>query len=131
MNRLLILPAIVLLGGTAVGATQSSAVARADRALANELKDRTPGAPTTCVNASSVSGPQIIDHDTLLYREGRTVWRSELPSECRSMEPGNTLVIEVNGGQICQNDRFRVIEPGMSIPSQYCRFGKFTPYRKQ
>ena len=131
MNRLLILPAIVLIGGTATAAMQSSAVARADRELAAELKDRTPGAPVDCIHASSVSGPQIIDHNTVLYREGRTVWRGELASECRGLESGNTLVIEVNGGQICKNDQFRVIEPGMSIPGPYCRFGKFTPYRKQ
>ena len=131
MNRWIIIPAIALIGGTATAAMQSSSVARADRALENELKGRTAGAPVNCISAgSSSSGPQIIDHDTLLYREGRTVYRSELAAECRSMEPGNTLVVEINGGQICENDRFRVIEPGMSIPSQYCRFGKFTPYRK-
>jgi len=132
MNRWMIVPAIALIGGTATAAMQSSTAARADRALENELKDRTPGTPVNCISASSsTSGPQIIDNNTVLYREGRTVWRSELAAECRSLEPGNTMVVEINGGQICQNDRFRVIEPGMSIPSQYCRFGKFTPYRKK
>jgi len=66
----------------------------------------------------------------VLYQEGRTVWRNELPVECRALEAGNTMVIEVNGGQLCNNDRFRMVEPGQSIPGPYCRLGKFTPYRK-
>jgi hypothetical protein len=129
MNRWMILPAMALIGCTS-STFQSQSIARADRDLADALKDLTPGAPTTCIHASSVDGPQVIDHDTVLYREGRTVWRNDLPSECRNMERGNTLIVEVNGGQMCQNDRFRVIEPGSTIPGPTCRFGKFTPYRK-
>jgi hypothetical protein len=128
MKRWMILPAIVLIGGTAT-AYQTSASDRADAALAKEIGDRTPGEPANCISSSS-SGPQIIDKDTILYRDGRTVWRNELAAECRGLEPGNTVVIEVNGGQLCQNDKFRMIEPGMSIPGPYCRLGKFTPYRK-
>lgn len=130
MNRWMILPAIALIGCTSAAAFQSSTVDRADRALANEIKDRTPGTPVNCISSSGTGGPQIIDRNTILYREGRTVWRNELPAECRSLEPGNTMIIEVHGGQLCQNDKFRVIEPGSSIPGQYCRLGKFTPYRK-
>ncbi|MCW3848572.1 hypothetical protein OF829_15155 [Sphingomonas sp. LB-2] len=130
MNRWMILPAMALVAATSGASFQSQSVTRADRDLADALKGLTPGEPVTCVSATNVSGPQLIDHKTLLYREGRTVWRNDLPSECRGMESGNTLIVEVNGGQICQNDSFRVIEPGMSIPGPHCRFGKFTPYRK-
>ena len=130
MKRWMILPAVALIGVTCTAA-QSSSVARADRALEKELKGRTPGAPVNCIGSSpGVNGPQIIDHNTLLYREGRTVWRNELPSECRNLEEGNTLIVEINGGQLCANDHFRVVEPGMSIPGPTCRLGKFTPYRK-
>lgn len=131
MNRWILIPAIVLIGGTASAGSQSSAVARADRELATALRDRTPGAPVDCISISpSSNGPQIIDHKTLLYNEGRTVWRNDLAAECRNLEQGNTLVVEINGGQLCRNDQFRVVEPGMSIPGPYCRLGKFTPYRK-
>jgi hypothetical protein len=130
MKRWMILPALALIGCTASAEYQSSTVARADRELADELKGLTPGAPVSCINASSTNGPQIIDKDTMLYRSGRTVYRNELPAECRGLEPGNTLIIEVNGGQVCSNDKFRVLEPGQSIPGPYCRLGKFTPYRK-
>lgn len=130
MNRWMILPAIALIGCTASANFQSTELSRADRDLADELKGLTPGEPIRCISASSTNGPQIIDKDTVLYRQGRTVYRNELPAECRGLEPGNTLIIEVHGGQTCQNDKFRVIEPGQSIPGPYCRLGKFTPYKK-
>ena len=130
MKRGMIVPAVMLVAATSAGNFQSSRVERADRALAAALRDRTPGAPVNCIHASSVSGPEIIDRDTVLYQEGRTVWRNELATECRALEAGNTMVIEVNGGQLCNNDRFRMVEPGQGIPGPYCRLGKFTPYRK-
>lgn len=129
MNRWMILPAIALIG-SASSAFQSSSIERADRALADEIKGLTPGAPVNCISANTGNGPQIIDKDTVLYREGRTVYRNELVGQCRGLEPGNTMIVEINGGQICHNDKFRVVEPGQSIPGPYCRFGKFTPYRK-
>ena len=130
MNRWIILPAVALIA-CAPGATfQSQSIARADRDLADELKGLTPGEPINCISSTSTNGPQVIDKDTILYRQGRTVYRNELPAECRGLEPGNTLIIELHGGQVCANDKFRVLEPGQSIPGPYCRMGKFTPYKK-
>ncbi|MES2444898.1 MAG: DUF6491 family protein [Pseudomonadota bacterium] len=126
--RVAIAGAVALMGCTASAEVQTT---RADRELAKELEGRTAGTPTDCISASNVQGPQVIDHDTLLYREsGRTIWRNELASECRSLAPMNTIVIELHGGQICRNDQFRVLEPGTTIPGPYCRLGKFVPYRK-
>ena len=42
----------------------------------------------------------------------------------------STMIVDVYGGQLCRNDRFRLVEPGLSIPSAYCRFSGFTPYDK-
>lgn len=130
MKRWMIVPAVMLVAATSAGDFQSSRVERADRALEAALRDRTPGAAVDCIHASSVSGPEIIDRDTVLYTQGRTVWRNELPAECSGLSAGNTMVIELNSGQMCANDRFRMVEPGMSIPGPTCRLGKFTPYRK-
>ena len=39
-----------------------------------------------------------------------------------------TVISDIWGGQLCKNDRFRVLEHGMSIPSAYCRMGSFEQY---
>lgn len=125
------LGAVALIACTASAEIQTESISRADRELADALKGRTAGEPVDCINSSFAQGPQIIDEDTLLYREsGRTVWRNELPASCPSMRPMDTLIVEMHGSQLCRNDRFRVIDSGSSIPSAYCRFGKFVPYRK-
>ena len=131
MSKWMIAGAVALMGCTASSALPSGQNSKAERELAHELEGRTAGTPTDCVSISSVDGPQIIDSRTILYRQsGKTLWRNDLESECRSLAPMNTMILEVHGSQICRNDLFRVLEPGTSIPSGYCRMGKFTPYRK-
>lgn len=44
--------------------------------------------------------------------------------------PLTTVIVEMRGSQLCRNDQFRVLTPGTSIPSGYCRLGKFTPYTR-
>ncbi len=83
-----------------------------------------------CIRLNQSNGPQIIDRDTLLYNEMRTVWRNDLPEGCPGMGPGDTLIVELYGSQLCRNDRIRTLSPGQGIPGPQCRLGKFTPYRK-
>jgi hypothetical protein len=123
--------AVALVGCTASAEMPAGQSTRAERELAHELAGRTAGTPTDCISASNSDGPQIIDNRTILYRQvGRTVWRNDLEAACPSLAPMNTIIIELHGGQICRHDRFRVLEPGSTIPSGYCMMGKFTPYRK-
>ncbi|MBO9713570.1 DUF6491 family protein [Sphingomonas sp.] len=130
MMRLMALPLAALLGCTASTAMQSEP-SKSDLALAKALEGRTAGKAEECISASFTSGPEIIDSKTVLYSEvGRTVWRNDIIGDCPSLKPSETIAIEIHGGQICHNDRFRVIPFGGGIPSAPCRLGKFTPYRK-
>jgi len=99
-------------------------------ATKDPLEGRTAGAPERCINDSvASSGPTIVDEHTIMYSQtGRRVWIVHPVGACPSLRPLNTLVIEKWGGQTCTNDRFRVLEPGTTIPSAYCRFGQFIPY---
>jgi hypothetical protein len=112
-------------GDTRMGETSQ---ARAQRDLAEALKGRVAGTPTDCISDTQVDGPQIIDERTLLYREGRRVWRAELASACPGLDPYDTVVVELHGSQLCRNDQFRAVSPGSHIPGPYCRFARFTPY---
>lgn len=124
------LPALMLAGCTPSAELAASDQARAARDLAAALKDRVPGTPVDCITPGMSDGPQIIDRDTVLYRQGARVFRNELASECPALSPMDTLIVEMRGSQLCRNDMFRVLRPGSTIPSAYCRFGKFTPYTR-
>jgi hypothetical protein len=125
------LPVLLAMGCTASAGMQSSRADRAERELAKALEGRVAGEPQSCISSSFTNGPQVISDKTLLYRPvGKTVWRNDIIGSCPSLGPNETIVLEIYGGQICANDRFRVINPGVNIPSASCRLGKFVPYKK-
>ena len=100
-------------------------------AVAKALAGRVAGTPTSCIDPSRIDGPEIIDQHTILYRQtGRRTWRTGPVGACPSLRPLTTLITEIYGSQMCRNDRFRVLEPGTTIPSGYCRFADFVPYDK-
>ncbi len=122
----------VLAGCTSNSELQATREAQGQRDLAEALEGRVAGKPQDCLfSPSSTHGPQIVDKRTILYRDGKRVWRNDLAADCPSLDPDDLLVIELNGSQICRNDLFRPVDRGSRIPGAYCRFGQFTPYVKQ
>lgn len=95
------------------------------------LAGRVAGKPQQCIPLPRFDGPQIVDAHTILYRHtSRTIYRTGPVDGCPALRPLTTLIVEVYGGQLCRNDRFRVLEPGAAIPSATCRFDSFIPYEK-
>lgn len=101
-------------------------------ARSDPLAGRVAGAPVDCITLSSTDGPSVVDAHTILYRRGAggTIWKTAPVGDCPSLAPLNPLIVDVWGGQLCRNDRFRVLTPGVSIPSAYCRFDRFVPYTR-
>ncbi|WP_066800913.1 DUF6491 family protein [Sphingomonas soli] len=131
MRTAIILGALALAGCAAqADPAQSRKQERAERELAKALEGRVAGEPTDCISSMGSNGPQIIDANTLLYRQGSRVWRNDLDGGCPGLDPGDTLIIEVHGSQLCRRDMIRVREPGSSILGPSCSLGKFTPYTK-
>ncbi|WP_084582757.1 hypothetical protein [Sphingomonas azotifigens] len=128
--------AIITLGALALAGCAQNAEyqaqrdAQARRELASALGDRVPGKPQDCISPGYTDGPQIIDTRTLLYRQGARLYRNTLAAECPSLAPLTTVIVEMRGSQLCRNDQFRVLTPGTTIPSGYCRLGNFTPYTR-
>jgi hypothetical protein len=131
--RLAILAGMAALAGCAASPQmQASQQARSEREIARALDGRLAGAPVDCISDRGMQGPQVIDANTILYREsGRRIWRNDLEAACPALSPTTTMIVEIHGAQLCRNDRFRVVEPGTSIPSAYCRLGRFTPYMRE
>lgn len=123
--RVSILPALLLAGCAPAMAGGQSESAAAE--LADALEGRTAGPARKCVSLSRIDGPQIVG-ETLLYRDGTRLWRTEAVDGCPSLRGDPIVIVEVHGGQLCRNDLFRTVDRGGSIPGPYCRFGDFTPY---
>jgi hypothetical protein len=125
---------VIALASAALIATAAGAAAWRDhgadaqRDLAKALAGHVAGKTVECIDPKMTDGPQIIGHDTLLYRGGGTIYKTTVIGPCPSLEQGVTVINDIYGGQLCRNDKFRTIEPGMTIPSNYCRLGAFTEY---
>ena len=125
MRALFPLIAVLMSGCATTGDSQGAA-----RQLDEALAGRTAGTPVDCIDRSSVSGPQIIDSNTLIYRSGRHVWRNTLEGSCPALRQTSILIVEAHGSQMCRNDLFRATEQGSAVPGPICRLGRFTPYDK-
>ena len=122
---------LIPIGLLAGCATVSADTASQEADLAQELAGRTAGAAAECIDTSSGQALDIASANTLVVRQGRTIWVNRLPSACPGLRPMDQLVVEpAISGRYCRNDRFRSVQPGSSVPGAYCRFGRFTPYRR-
>ena len=121
------LPLVVLLAACAGTATST---AESD-ALSQELAGLTAGEPRDCVSQSSASNLTVVSADTVVLREGSTVWVNRLRAACPGLRPHDSLLVETQTGQYCRGDHVRSLEPlgTRSIPGPVCFLGTFTPYR--
>ena len=123
--RMRSLPARLALGAvlltTATGATH------------DPFAGHVAGTPVECIDPTNSSdGPRIVDSHTIVYQQGRRLWRTGPTAECQSLQPNATLIIEqFNGSQLCHHDTFRVRQMGDVIASFPCQFTAFTPYDKR
>ena len=123
-----LLPFLLLAAGcTATGAESPS---RDQLALTQDLEGRTAGAPQACVPMRQSQSMQIVDRQTLVYRDFDTVWVNRLGADCPGMRPLSTLIVEAHGSQYCRGDRVRAVETQNAIPGPYCVLRDFVPYRR-
>lgn len=93
---------------------------------------RVAGTPERCVPLRQSEGLTIAADGVLTYRySGARLYRATTVGTCNGLRPFNTLIVDVYGSTLCENDRFRVLQTGTSIPGPYCRLGKFIPYTKR
>jgi hypothetical protein len=90
-----------------------------------------PGGDQMCLPAGIDSNPVAIDRGHLFFPRNSgagTGWINSLRGgDCPGLDGFNTIVIERFSGQVCDGDRIRTIQPGLSIPGPVCILGRFTP----
>lgn len=93
---------------------------------------RVAGTPERCVPLRQNEGLTIAADGVLTYRySAARLYRATTIGACNGLRPFNALIVDVYGGTLCENDRFRVLQTGTSIPGPYCRLGKFIPYTRR
>lgn len=104
--------------------------ARLAQALAGKVADR----PVSCLPRYGTTQMEVIDRDTLLYRDGRTSYVQRTNGHCYPNGPrgGYYLVTRQYGSSgLCRGDIAQVVDSTSGSFAGSCSFNDFIPYRTQ
>ncbi|MEO6249042.1 MAG: hypothetical protein ABIO85_10775 [Sphingomicrobium sp.] len=129
------LAAILLIAATLAGCA-SYADQPAYRSANNEadfrkaLAGKTPGRPVDCLSSSRSNDMQVIDDNTILFREGRTTFVQSPRGGCSPLGSGHyTLVTQSYGGMgLCRGDIARVVDLQNGFTVGSCALDSFVPF---
>ena len=97
-----------------------------DRLLAGKVAGR----PQNCLPMLRSNDMQVIDDDTILYRDGRTTYVNRPLGGCnRLSNTGYALVTRSFGSQLCRGDIATVAHLSTGATVGSCSLGDFVPYR--
>lgn len=123
----------VALAACTTNSTRDASADEGARELAEALQGLTPGAPVNCMpNLHGQGRMEVIDDNTILFREGATVYVQHPKGGCPGIDNGRyTLVLrQVGAHQICQGDIHQLIDLRNNVHGGSCVFGPFVPYRR-
>ena len=113
---------------TATEPQQRSAQMQAtyDRLLAGKVA----GPAVKCLPTRNSSDMTVIDDNTILFRDGRTIYLNQPLGGCGNLhQSGRALVTRNVGPQLCRGDIATVVDNTSGITVGSCSLGDFIPYR--
>ena len=135
MSRLVILAAVLAVSGLAACAGQEMAPDRDPRGemrLAQALAGKVAGRPVSCLPNYRTNQMEVIDRDTIVYRDGRTSYVQHTNGHCYPNGPrgGYALVTRSFGTTaLCRGDIAQVVDTASRTFAGSCSFNEFIPYR--
>ncbi|MBA3666869.1 MAG: hypothetical protein H0W65_04005 [Sphingomonas sp.] len=124
--------AAVLMASCSTAPIQEARSLKAERELAEALTGRSQRAPVRCLPSYRTNQMEIVDDNTILYRDGRTVYVQHPRGGCPGIGFGNyTLVTHHFGSnESCEGDISHVVDLRTGMGGGSCVFGPFIPFTK-
>ena len=123
----------VLLTTSTIAIAEKDAYGAKDAAkLAKALAGRTAGPPVSCIGNSRGSNMQVVDDNTILFKEGGTVYVQKPRGGCHGLGNGTyTLVTRLHGSnRLCRGQIGELVDRVTGSSYGSCVFDDFVPYRK-
>jgi hypothetical protein len=133
LAALLAATATAALGGCASYVEQPyQPTARAQEDLRRELAGKVPGRPVDCLQSSRSGDMQVVDDNTILFKEGSRTYVQSPVGGCRPLGSGQyTLVTHSFGGMgLCRGDIARVVDLTGGFTVGSCTLNAFVPYER-
>lgn len=124
--------ALTLLAGCAASYPPEQRSMKAEDQLRANLAGRIAGPPQNCISTFRSNDMTVIDNQTLLFRDGATVWLNNTAGGCAPLADGGyTLVTENFGSALCRGTIARVVSQDSNrVVMGNCVMGDFIPYRR-
>jgi len=133
LRLLAAVPVAVLIAGCAAQPMGPDRDARGQARLAQALAGKVAGRPVSCLPHYRSNDMDVIDSDTILFRDGSTTYVQNTNGGCypSGTSVGYTLVTKtIGGGGLCRGDIATVIDTGSRFFAGSCSFNDFVPYRR-
>ena len=133
MSRLLVTAfAAAALSACGVSSMAPDRDPRGDLRLAQALAGKVADRPVSCLPSYRTTNAQVIDEDTILYRDGRTTYVQHTNGACYPHGPnGGTYLVTRSFGSagLCRGDIAQVVHATSGSFAGSCAFNDFIPYR--
>ena len=104
--------------------------AKAQTELTRELAGKVAGKAVNCLPQYRSSDMTVIDNNTILFRDGKTIYRNDPPGGCSPLGSGSYALLTHNSlGSLCSGDIARVFDTSAGITVGSCSLSEFIPYR--
>jgi hypothetical protein len=131
MRIVIFASAVVGLCACATASEPAQRSASAQRQYDNLLAGKVAGKAEKCLPTYRSNDMTIIDDDTILFRDGRTVYVNKPLGGCMNLNrSGSALVTRNMGPQLCRGDLATVVDNSTGMSLGACSLGDFVPYRK-
>ena len=132
MRTLAILSMASALAACSTGPQPMAPNAEAEAKLQSLLAGKVAGQPVDCLPHWRTDRMVIIDDNTLLFEDGKTVYRNELLGECSNLSTGfYTLLTKSHGGTgLCRGEIAQVVDTRTGITVGSCAIGEFVPFSR-
>ena len=119
--------------GLCACATASEPVQRTAKAQSEYdhlLAGKVAGKAEKCLPTYRSNDMTIIDDNTILFRDGRTVYVNHPPGGCNNLQQGGRALVTKNfGPQLCRGDLATVVDNSSGMSVGACSLGDFIPYK--
>lgn len=133
MRNILPLMVLALTAGCAMTPEQTAREAASDARDQARLEQRlagyVPGEPRSCIPLQR-NDQMTIYGDTLVFRDGRTLYRTTTNGGCFGLKRDDIVVTRNFGSQRCRGDIVRTVDRTSAFPTGACTYGEFVPYTK-
>lgn len=130
MRLFMLATAVAGMCACATASEPSHRSAKAQATYDRMLAGKVAGKAEKCLPAYRSDDMVVIDEDTILFRDGRTVYVNQPLGGCSNADRlGSTLVTRIFSAQLCRGDIATVVDHSSGITVGSCALGDFTPYR--